>query len=317
MEVPPSLDLARDYHGSDRDRRQLSRAVESGAAVRVRRGAYLRSEEWAGMSGREQHVVRMAAVAATRESRPVFSHESAAAVWNLPLLRPWPEQVHVTIDPNLGTRSRAGIVRHSAHIAAEDIVDLGPLLVTSVARTVLDLAATARFIEAVVIADRSLLIDRLSRRPPLTTRSALEAARDRARWMRAHARTSAVLGFAVSESESPLESVSRVNLRVAGFPRPSLQVPHYDAAGFIGVPDFYWPEYGIVGEADGDVKYLDAAVRGDRSAEQVVLDEKVREDRLRALPRIVSRWRWNTAISAPALRSQLMAAGLPSGVKWR
>lgn len=167
-----------------------------------------------------------------------------------------------------------------------------------------------------MIADRALLLDRFGRRPPLATRQELEAASDRAGSVRAHARISAVLGFAVGQAESPLESVSRVNLRAAGFPRPNLQVPHYDAAGFIGASDFYWPEHGIIGEADGDVKYLDAAVRGERSAEQVVLDEKLREDRLRALPRTVSRWRWNTAMSPALLRRQLVAAGLPTGTKW-
>jgi hypothetical protein len=89
-------------------------------------------------------------------------------------------------------------------------------------------------------------------------------------------------------------------------------VSFVDADGFIGLVDFYWPEFGIVGEADGDMKYLDPAFRAGRTAEQVVLDEKIREDRLRALGLTVVRWRWRTANDANALRSKLVSAGLPS-----
>jgi hypothetical protein len=47
-----------------------------------------------------------------------------------------------------------------------------------------------------------------------------------------------------------------------------------------------------------------------------MIDEKIREDRLRALPLGVSRWRWNIAINPAALRALLSAAGLPMGISW-
>jgi hypothetical protein len=103
---------------------------------------------------------------------------------------------------------------------------------------------------------------------------------------------------------------------VIGCPRPLLQTPYYDRAGFIGEADFDWPDYGTVGEADGDIKYLDPGFRNGRTAEQVVLDEKIREDRFRALPRTVSRWRWAIAIRPERLRERLMTAGLPMGRPW-
>jgi hypothetical protein len=110
-----------------------------------------------------------------------------------------------------------------------------------------------------------------------------------------------------------------VNMRANGCPQPELQVPFSDGDGFIGYADFYWPTFGVIGEADGDVKYLDPSLRGGRSADRVVLDEKIREDRLRALgPRVV-RWRWETAMDARALRSKLVSAGLPTDSRqpWR
>ena len=56
-----------------------------------------------------------------------------------------------------------------------------------------------------------------------------------------------------------------------------------------------------------------ARLRGGRSAERVVLDEKIREDRLRALGLRVVRWRWPAATTPGALATALSAAGLPLG----
>ena len=105
-------------------------------------------------------------------------------------------------------------------------------------------------------------------------------------------------------------------MRTIGVPRPELQVAHYDARSFIGETDFAWPEYGAVGEADGDQKYLNPEFRGGRNPEQVLLDEKRREDRLRALPRQVPRWPWGVARSPRLLRQKLEALGLPAGQQW-
>jgi hypothetical protein len=63
-------------------------------------------------------------------------------------------------------------------------------------------------------------------------------------------------------------------MHAGGAPQPALQVPYSDGAGLIGRVDFAWPAFRVVGEADGDAKYLDANLRGGRSAERVVLDEK-------------------------------------------
>ena len=127
---------------------------------------------------------------------------------------------------------------------------------------------------------------------------------------RGHARARAVEGFATSRADSPLESISRVTMHEIGCPQPQLQTPFHDAEGFIAETDFYWEEFGLIGEADGDQKYLDAAKRSGRTIDQVKLDEKVREDRLRALPRGVTRWRWATAMSPVALHRHLSAAGI-------
>jgi len=59
-------------------------------------------------------------------------------------------------------------------------------------------------------------------------------------------------------------------------------------------------------------KYLRDELRSGRSAAEVVVDEKVREDRLRAATgaRVV-RWGWDVARSPHALAATLLRAGLP------
>ena len=314
--APPGLSLARDQIGPDTDRRQLAREVSAGTKVRLARGAYYPADVWSTLNEDDRYIARIAAVTSTTRNKPVYSHLSAAALWGLPSIIGWPPEVHVTVSPNTGTRSRNLVVRHTAALRDEDVVDCGSYYLTSVARTILDIAASCRFLDAVVMADRALLIDRYRRHPAMVTREELEAAWERARPLRAHSRTRAVFSFAETRAESPLESVSRVTMRAIGVPQPRLQVPYNDSNGFIGEADFSWEEFGLIGEADGDAKYTKPEFRSGRTPEQVVIDEKVREDRFRALPRRVCRWRWNVAINPAALRQRLVEAGLPTGVKW-
>ncbi|MHB1330333.1 MAG: hypothetical protein ACYC2K_19205 [Gemmatimonadales bacterium] len=312
----PGLIYSRDQRGPFHRRQELARSAKSGQTQRVALGAYLPAAEWAALDSREKYLARIRAVAETRRSRPVLSHWSAAAMHDLPILGEWPRSVHTTVSPTSGGRSRNGVVKHSLRLGDGDVVELDGLLVTSVARTVIDLAATTSFLAAVTVADHSLHEDRFGRIPPLTTKTELWRLWEARLPFGGHARAKAVIDFGESRADSPLESVSRVNMQLIGCPRPILQDRFSDYLGFIGETDFHWPHFGLVGEADGDRKYLDEAYRSGRTVEQVMIDEKVREDRLRALPLGVSRWRWKTAVNPAALRAKLSDAGLPMGIRW-
>lgn len=92
-------------------------------------------------------------------------------------------------------------------------------------------------------------------------------------------------------AQSPLESVSRVRLVALGLPEPALQVPFFDDDGLVGYVDMWWPEFGVIGEADGAMKYDDGI--------SAVIAEKRREDRLRALGHVVVRWSWSEIFRHP------------------
>lgn len=313
----PPLVLVRDLGDPNATRQQFARAARAGSEFRVARGAYLPTAYWQRLNDRDQYLARIGAVAETRRAAMVLSHWSAAAVHGLPIMGGWPHEVHATISPTSGGRSRGGVVKHAARLTDDDIVNVDGLLVTSKARTALDLATVGSFVAGALAVDRVLHADRRDRSiPPAATKAELLAVWERALPFKGHRRALKVIEFGVEDADSALETVSRVNMMVIGCPKPRLQTPYSDYQGFIGEVDFDWPEYGVVGEADGAIKYLDPSYRSGRTAEQVLLAEKDRHDRLAALPKRVSRWRWSVGVDASALRARLAQAGLPMGIPW-
>ena len=298
-------------------RRAHARAAISGEEIRIARGVYVSSNAWGEIENHDRYLLRIRGVVNTRHSRPVVSHWSAAAIHGLPIGGNWLQDVHTTVSPTAGGRSHNGVVKHHAKLSEEDVVEIDGMLVTSVARTVVDIAMMGPFAAAVVVADRAQLVDRFGRTPPMTTREEIQNTFNRLMPVRAHKRAQGVIDFSVNRSESPLESESRVSMRIIGCPQPALQVPFWDYRGFIGESDFGWEEYNSVGEADGKQKYFEERFRRGRTSQQVIDDERIRHNRLAALPKHVIRWGWETGTVPARLRAHLVAAGLPMGVKWK
>lgn len=108
-----------------------------------------------------------------------------------------------------------------------------------------------------------------------------------------------VLCLADPRSESPLESLSRVRMFQLGLPMPELQVKFYDGSGFIGRVDFFWRQLGIIGEADGRLKFRVAEGLRGNEAEEAVWRAKRRDDRLLRHPEVrkVGHWAWGEALN--------------------
>ena len=304
-----------DLHTRDRTRQQFADDTSKGSRVRVARGVYATLAEWNSLRETDRYLAVVHAIANTRRTSPIISHWSAAALHGLPVIGSWPSTVHMTVPPTSGSRSRHQVTRHSLTLDDDEVVQISGLRVTSLARTIIDIAACGSFSSAVIMADHALHVDRFGRHQPGCTLDELVRQWQRRIPFGGFARARDVIDFATELSGSALESLSRANMELMGFPRPQLQVPFFDHRGLIGYADFFWPEFSLIGEADGDIKYLDPAFRNSMSAEQVLLAQSKREDRLRALGHRVTRWDWNTAHSPAALRDHLQAAGLPSRVR--
>jgi hypothetical protein len=276
-------------------------------------GVYVRSDAWRGLDSASQHRLRVKAAAAKLGADTVFSHRSAAAMWNLPRVgEPWPDQVHVLAASADGGRSNAMVARHTVGVP-EVVQDIDGVLVTSLARTIVDLAATVPFTQAVVFADAALHRTLHPVRGVPRTSLLLDdliAAQVSLPMRHGAARARKVINFASPAADGPGESLSRVSMLVSGIPAPVLQQPLQGASGKLWTVDFFWPAFNLIGEFDGEVKYTDPVLLRGRSPSHVLFEEKRREDDLRAAGYRMSRWTWATAVSPNLLRTHLQLAGV-------
>jgi hypothetical protein len=195
------------------------------------------------------------------------------------------QRVHATRDRRSGARCTPHLHLHAAALEPDEIVSVDGVLVTSMSRTLLDIARCLPFEQALIPVDAAL-------HRHLVTADELARALDRAAHRRGNSAARQVLAFARPGAESPGETRSRVAIHRAGLPRPELQHEIRTASGlFLGQVDFWWEEFGVAGEFDGRVKYGRASMPG-QDVGDAVFREKLREDAIRAEIRGMARWIW-------------------------
>lgn len=275
-----AIRLTRDLRRQGFTSTEIARLVRGQELSRVRRGAYV--EGGSVPDARDRHRRLIEATVRQGRGEAVLSHGSAAVLHGLPV---WADQlvrVELTRDRSGGGRRRSYTLVHGRPLDSDEVVSVSGLTVTSLARTVLDLACGLPLGRAVAVGDAAL---RAGLDP-----GALAAVLDRAgprRGLPAARRAIALLDAA---SESPGESESRVMLLGHGVPRPTLQFTVTGRAGeFVGRTDFGWPELRTVGEFDGRVKY-GRALRPGQDLAEVLYAEKQREDAIRDLDWQMVRW---------------------------
>lgn len=281
------------------DQSDLARRLGAGTLSRVRRGAYAVPPP-IKLSAEAEHRRLVNATVLQLGPGAVVSHTSAAVLHGLPVWRSDLGRVHVTRNRSNGARRRTLVEVHGAPLAAADITLIDDIAVTSLARTVIDLSRTLPFDRAVAAGDRAL------RRG--LSRDELEAAvAEMAHW-RGIRQARRAVAFFDGLSESPGESVSRVQIVEDGLPLPDLQVDILDARGrFIGRPDFCWKDQRTIGEFDGRSKYGRLVSNG-RKPEDVLFEEKCREDALRDLGWQIVRWIWADLYVTGVIRDRLLRA---------
>lgn len=221
---------------------------------------------------------------------------SAAVLHGLPV---WPDQlrrVQVIRDRDGGGRSRRHVTVRGLPLHRDDVVTNDGLAVTSLARTVVDLACQLPMRQSVAVGDAALRwVAENERSRDLSAELASTLKRAARRPGVPTARRA--IAFLDPRSESAAESVSRVLMHEYGVPTPELQYEIFDAVGLlIARSDFAWPELKTLGEFDGGIKYSGAF---GKTAEQVIIEEKRRENVLRGYGWQVVRWTWPD-LSRPA-----------------
>lgn len=228
------------------------------------------------------HSLAVRAAAHLLRADGVVSHASAAVLhgmtlWGVPL-----DRVHLTRDRRSGGRRTKLRHVHTAALDSDEVTDVDGIPVTSVARTLADLARTLPFEPALVVADAALYRRQL-------TATALAEAVARAAGRPGSGPARRVAAAADARSESPGETRSRIAIARAGLPAPTLQ---YEVPELRVRTDFYWEEFGTVGEFDGRTKY-GRGLRPGQNPGDVVFAEKRREDALRDLDYQMARWTWD------------------------
>jgi hypothetical protein len=188
--------------------------------------------------------------------RSVISHFSAARLAGLAM---WTDSrrssgpplnaVWLTRRPEENrNQRRADIVVRRAGLTAEDLARHDGLLVTSTARTVVDLARELEFREAMVTIDHALRAG--------TPLAELHAVLERQQGWPGARRAREAIEFGDPRAESALESIARAAFHAAGLPPPVLQAQFWDGSRWMWERvDFWWPEFRTAGEADGLAKY--------------------------------------------------------------
>lgn len=203
---------------------------------------------------------RAHALAATAEALVhrdhVVSAMSGAVLHGLPVVAQLGRPVLTSAIPdNLG-RTGQVLVR-GAELYAEDVTRWFGTPVTTVARTVIDMARLDRR-DGIAAADAAL-------REGLVSRAELTAALEIHRGWPGVRQARDVVALADPRAESPLESVLRLALLDDGFPVPELQV---EIAGF--EVDMLFRKQRLILEADGRLKYTGDALWREKRREQVL-----------------------------------------------
>ncbi len=263
---------------------ELTRLTRKTELVRIRRGAYAAGET-GELDPRLTHLQLLEATVGQCAPESVVSHASAAAIHGLPIGQDQLARVHLTRDRQGQGRVRRYVQVHGQPLPESDVVEVGGFRVTSLGRTVLDLACALRPLLAVPVGDVAL-------QQGLSTEELTErlAAAGQRRGIPNARRTVALLD---PRTESPGESMSRVVFAEHRIPAPAPQFRVFDKRRrFVGRADFGWDEERTLGEFDGRKKYGRLLLKPGQTPEDALFEEKLREDRLRDLGWQIVRWIW-------------------------
>jgi hypothetical protein len=230
----PGLNLRPDLLADGVTDAELRALRRRGGLVTLRPGAYLRGSPPDDAAAR--HLLAVRAALPKLGADVVVSQTSAAVVHGLPLWATRLERVHVTRNRASGGRCSGSVHLHVAALQPDEVTLVDGVPVTSVPRTLVDLGRSLSFEAALVPADAALFRG-------LATSDALAVAVDRAAHRPHNSAARRVVAFADGRAESPGETRSRVAIRRAGLPTPTLQ---YRVIGTR--TDFAWEEFRTVGE---------------------------------------------------------------------
>jgi len=261
---------------------RIRSAVRRRVLLPLRRGVLVGRDAYEGAedSRRRHAILAAAAILATEGAPAVACLGSAGLLHGFDRLGRPPQRVRLYRERGRPWRDRDVAVL-TCGLPDRHVTRVMDVPTMTAARTAVDLARWVTFRSGVVVVDSALRLG--------VQREELErVARDCLRWPGIR-KAREVIRFADGRAANPLESISRVVFHVLALPAPEPQVTLVwdDFGNPKYIVDFLWEEFGVVGEADGLLKY-------DDEEERLSLRlEKLRQEELEALGYIVVRWTWD------------------------
>ena len=261
-------------------RRALLRRVAAGTVVSPAPGLFVAAQTWEGLKRDKRSLL---VVRGLQEMHPdwVFCGPTAALVYGVDVSFSLLDCVHLAVTRE-GRGSDSGLVRrHGILFPGPDsgqIEEVGGVRVTPPDKTVFDCLRWTDFPHGLGIVDSALRIG-------VVRRSELEASFSQAS-ARLRGRDFALrtLAWADPRSENGGESIARARMLLLGYVCPELQVevPRVIERGRPYRADFCWVRADglvILGELDGDGKYVEEELMGGRGIDEVLSDENIRGSR--------------------------------------
>ena len=254
--------------------RFIARMVRNRHWLRFRRGFYAFPDEWEPLDEVGRHQVRSNAVLRSLGPAVALSHVSGLVrhdieIWNLPLTR-----VHVTrLDGGPG-RIEGDVVHHEGLVTDDEVVMVGGQQVLRAERCALEAGARVNNEIALALFDAGL-------RAGAYTKDELDAQFALMEHWPFKQHLHIAVRMADERAGSVGESRGKWWFRAVGIPAPEPQFEVRNASGvLLGIVDWWWATYRLLGEFDGRIKY-GRLLKPGQDPGDVVFEEKRREDLLR------------------------------------
>lgn len=235
-------------------RQRLRTLIRSGELTQTRHGVYATKAaiRKAAENKRLAHALAVKSVLLCTGYDAVASHHSAALLLGLRLLKDPPAGRVTLTRPDARKRNRQSykdVAFQSAALPPEHTINWRGIPATNTPRTVIDLARTLPFMDAVVVADSALRQYYFGRDQYLAVATWCNG------WPGTR-RARRVIEFADPEADSVLESCMRVRLAEWGFEPPETQVTIITERADYQV-DFLYRRQQVIIETDGMAKFRD------------------------------------------------------------
>ncbi len=317
------------------------RRARAGEYVRVRPGVFAPAEWWNAASRDDRFCASATALALTSRTDPVFCRETALVLYGLPLIsRPGILTLRASSSSVAGSLKRekpkgatwplfnerrisvprawSGLPTGQLHPFQQRLLSGSSLVLEDLRMCLADTLPRLPWEDAIVVADA--LLSGLRNSPanlpevmarPWTVQDLASLAKTSSTQKAAH-RLRRIAAFASPLSGSPGESWSRVVIDRLGFEPPELQHRVRAADGrLLGILDFWWQGLRLAGEFDGKRKYAGGNSYSGRDVHPVILDEKLRSERIQEEGVRFVRWMWDDLTSPRRLEAKLLRAGVP------